>query len=77
MSSTGGKSKKPGRNKNVCAAYRAENRRSKNKIVRLRRRLQKHPADKSAIEAWKVHHAKLGKTAPAVATIAAVKRAAA
>jgi hypothetical protein len=45
MASKTGKSKKMGRNKIVCAAYRNSNRREKNKARRVRRHLLRFPGD--------------------------------
>ena len=48
MGTKTGKSKKMGRNKIVCAAYRSSHRREKNKIKRVRRHLMRFPGDKVA-----------------------------
>ena len=48
MASKTGKSKKMGRNKNACAAYRSSNRREKNKARKVKRHLTRFPGDKVA-----------------------------
>lgn len=45
------KSKKHGRAKAECAAYRSINRREKNKLVRLAKHLDRHPGDPTALAA--------------------------
>lgn len=41
-------SRKAGRNKVKCAAYRSSGRREKNKLIKLKRHLAKHLSDKCA-----------------------------
>lgn len=43
--------KKHGRMKKWCEAYRARHQREKNKLIRLRKHLLKHPNDQVAIQA--------------------------
>ncbi len=45
------KQRKHGRNALSCAAYARTNQREKNKLVKLARRLAKHPNDKAALAA--------------------------
>lgn len=44
----GKKGRKIGRNKICCATYRAENRREKNRIRRIKRHVRKYPNDTQA-----------------------------
>jgi len=46
-----GKNRKYGRNKAFCIIYKAENRRERNRIRRLKRHLKAQPLDKTAIKA--------------------------
>lgn len=63
------KGAKVGRNQDACKAYRTSQNYDKNKIRKLRKRFRHHPNDESAIAAWKIAHARLGKTAPDVKTL--------
>ena len=44
----GKKNRKFGRNSNFCTRYRAEDRRAKNKVRRVKRHLKRFPNDKQA-----------------------------
>lgn len=45
----GKKNRKVGRNKKWCESYRARHQREKNKVVKLDRHIQTHPADNCAL----------------------------
>lgn len=49
----GKKNRKHGRNKLFCERYRREGRREKNKAIRLRKHLRRHPRDTVAMQADK------------------------
>mgnify|MGYP001412824509 CR=1 FL=1 len=57
---SGGGTRKYDRNKVWCQAYRARGQREKNKAVRLRKHIVRHPADHCAVDA-------LSRVAPAMA----------
>jgi len=51
----GKKNRKIGRNEKWCEAYRARHQRERNKVVKLRRHLKKHPGDvvaARAVQRW-------------------------
>lgn len=48
--------RKIGRNKDWCKAYRSRGQRLKNKVVKIRRHLKKHPNDRIAYKALHGKH---------------------
>jgi hypothetical protein len=50
---SGKKNRKHGRNKEFCKRYKAENRRHKNKIKKLKKHIKKFPNEKNAVRVLK------------------------